>query len=87
MGDTVAIGDLACITSCVKEGEGGGGGLRCVLEREREREKGRAGRGRRGEGRRRALRKEAGSINDINQQYLRPPDQQCSPDKGAEEQP
>lgn len=27
MGDTVAIGDLACITSCV----GGGGELRCML--------------------------------------------------------
>jgi len=40
-------------------------------------------RGRRG----RALRKKAGSINDINQQYLRPSDRLCSPDKGAEEQP
>lgn len=65
---------------CKREGWGECSGV-CMKERER------AGRGRRGEGRRRALRKKAGSINDINQQYLRPPDQQCSPDKRAEEQP
>lgn len=36
MGDTVAIGDLACITSCVR-GRGGGecSGV-CMKERERE---------------------------------------------------
>lgn len=48
MGDAVAIGNLAYITSCV--GEGGGGELRCVFERERETGRSRAGRGRRGKG-------------------------------------
>lgn len=69
MGDAVAIGDRACITSYERWG-----GTR-EQEREREREVERGG-VREEQGRRRALRKKAGSINDINEQYLRPPDQQ-----------
>lgn len=72
MGDAVAIGDLACITS-YERWEGGVWGTR---EQERERERSGAGGGREEKGRGRALRKKAGSINDINEQYLRPPDQQ-----------
>lgn len=94
MGDAVAIGDLACITSYESwgwGGEGRGREIRCVLEREEER--GRAGRWgeeeeeRRREKRRRALSKEAGSINDINQQHLRPPARLCSPDRRADDPP
>lgn len=63
-----------------------------MRERERNRERGRAGRGRRERRRgerksRKALRKKAGSINDINQQILRPPDWRCAADTRAEEQP
>lgn len=37
--------------------------------------------------RRGALRKKAGSINDINQQILRPPERRCAADTRAEVQP
>lgn len=70
---------LASITSCESWSHGRGRGEESgVLERE-------GGGGEEKAKRRRALRKEAGSINDINQQRLRPPARLRSPDRRAEE--